>query len=310
MLYKRRTLRKEVGRALLTAVLRGLVGPVRRTPFSRLPRLARRLAWLVRVLAPSRQRMARENMRRILGERYPGADFGRLAATATFNALLTGLELLKLPAMRPEEVLSVTRIEGLDYLEEALAQGRGCLMLTAHFGAWELGGAALAARGIPMSVIGSFSSRAALLVNEAREAMGIEVIEADDLRGMLRALRRGRCLAILPDLSHLARNSIVVDFMGQPALTAVGVPLMAQRVGCPVVPGFSYREADGTCRVRLFPALELVASEDPAEELRANAALFNRVIGEQIFEAPEQWLWLHNRWKRYSGYEYWSEEGG
>lgn len=155
-----------------------------------------------------------------------------------------------------------------------------------------------------MSVIGSFSSRAALVVNEAREAMGIEVVEADDLRGMLRALRRGRCLAILPDLSHLARNSIVVDFMGQPALTAVGVPLMAQRAGCPVVPGFSYREADGTCRVRLFPPLELSTSNDPQRDLRANAALFNRVIGEQIFAYPEQWLWLHNRWKRYSGYEY------
>jgi KDO2-lipid IV(A) lauroyltransferase len=294
-----RNRRKEIERGLLGGAVRVLVAGVRRRPLARLRPLARRLAWLIRTCAPSRQKLARENMALTLNGRYGPGDYQRLAAAATYNMTLTWLELLKLPALSREEILAAVRLEGLERLQEALAPGRGCLMLTAHFGPWELGGAALAAAGIPLSVIGSFSSQGALLVNEAREALGIQVIEANDLRGMLRALRKGRCLALLPDLSHVARNSIVVDFMGRPALTPVGMALMAQRTGCPVVPGFSYREPDGSCRVQVYEPLALARSGAVKADRRANTELFNRVIGEQIAARPEQWLWLHNRWKVY-----------
>ena len=235
----------------------------------------------------------------VLGDRYTPRDFRRMSAAATYNLVLTGLELLKMPMLSKEQIVAAARIEGLEHLHEALAGGRGCLMLTAHFGAWELGGAALAAAGIPVTVIGSFSSRGALLVNEAREALGVQVLESGDLRGMLRALRQGRCLAILPDLAHVTRNSVVVDFMGRPALTAVGVPLIARRARCPVVPAFCNRLSDGTCLVRILPPLVLCRGDCPGQDLRDNAALFNRVIGDQIAEYPDQWLWLHNRWKVY-----------
>ncbi len=297
-----RKIQKGIGRGFVSGALRALVRPVRRRTLAGLRPLARRLAWLIRTTTPARHRLARENMALALGDRYALLDYRRMAATATYNLVLTGLELLKMPTLSREEIVATARIEGLERLQEALAGGRGCLMLTAHFGAWELGGAAVAAMGIPMTVIGSFASRGALLVNEAREALGVQVLESEDLRGMLRALRRGRCLAILPDLSHVTRNSVVVDFMGRPALTAVGVPLMAQRAGCPVVPTFCYRQDDGTCLVRVFPALELAHTGRPKHDLRENAALFNRVIGDQITEHPDQWLWLHNRWKVYADF--------
>ena len=294
-----RKIQKGLGRGFVSAALGALVRPVRRRSLAGLRPLARRLAWLVRTTTPARHRMAREHMALVLGDRYTPRDYRRMAATATYNLVLTGLELLKMPTLSREQITAATRIEGLERLRDALAAGRGCLMVTAHFGSWELGGAALAAAGIPMTVIGSFASRGALLVNEAREALGVQVLEPEDLRGMLRALRQGRCLAILPDLSHVTRKSVVVDFMGRPALTAVGVPLLAQRSGCPVVPTFCPRQEDGTCLVRVFPALELSHTGVMERHLRENAALFNRVIGEQIAEHPDQWLWLHNRWKVY-----------
>lgn len=295
-------LRKNLGRRLVSAIARFLARRVRRRSLAQLRPLARRLAWVLRRLAPGRLRLAQRNMALVLPGSYQPRDYRRLAVESTYHMVLTGLELLKLPALTPEELRAVTRLEGLEHLQEALSGDLGCLMLTAHFGSWELGGAALALAGIPMSVIGSYSSSGALLVNEARESLGVEVIEADDLRGMLRALRRGRCLAILPDLSHVARSSIVVDFMGRPALTAVGVALMAQRTGCAVVPAFSLRQPDGTCRVRVYPALDLTRSGSPEQDLHANTALFNRVIGDQIAAHPEQWLWLHNRWKVYPSF--------
>ncbi len=295
-------LRKGLGRALVSAIARFLARRVRRRSLAQLRPLARRLAWVLRCLAPARLRLAQRNMALTLPGSYQPRDYCRLAVESTYHMVLTGLELLKLPALAPEDLRAATRLEGLEHLREALSRDLGCLMLTAHFGSWELGGAALALAGIPMSVIGSYSSSGALLVNEARESLGVEVIEADDLRGMLRALRHGRCLAILPDLSHVARSSIVVDFLGRPALTAVGMALMAQRTGCAVVPAFSLRESDGTCRVRVYPALDLARSDSPERDLRDNTALFNRVISDQIAAHPDQWLWLHNRWKFYPGF--------
>jgi KDO2-lipid IV(A) lauroyltransferase len=122
------------------------------------------------------------------------------------------------------------------------------------------------------------------------------VLSQEDLRGMLRALQANRVLGILPD-QHAAFGGIIVDFLGRPAATAVGPAVLAFRTGCAVVPGFCYRRPDGTYLARFFPPLELVRTGDREHDVRENTILFNEVIGEQIREHPEQWLWLHRRWK-------------
>jgi len=136
----------------------------------------------------------------------------------------------------------------------------------------------------------------ASLINRARESKGIAVLGREDLKALIGALRANECVAILPD-QHAAKGGIWVDFMGRPASTHPGPATLAERTGCAVVPVFAFREADDTIRCRVLPALELVATADREYNIRANTQLFNDVIGEQIRQRPEQWLWLHDRWK-------------
>ena len=290
----RRSLERALTRsasALFSCLARGL-------SLRALRRVADAAAWLIRMLVPSRQHVALDNMRRVFGDRYTDRQYRALAAEVTRGICRTMVELLKSPYLTPEQLRALVRLHGLEHLHEALAQGHGVLLLTAHFGNWELMGAMAAREGLPLAVIARDSQEAstASLINRSRESHGIEVLEREDTRAMLRALRNNRILGILPD-QHAAGGSVIVDFLGRPAATAVGVATLAARTGARVVPGFCLRRPDGSFDVIVQPPLELAQTGDREADLRANTALMNQVIGEQILAHPEQWLWLHRRWK-------------
>lgn len=271
---------------------------VRLLPLGALRRLADGVAWLIGVLAPSRRRLAIDNMWRVFGDRYTDRQYRALVAEVIRGICRTMVELLKCPYLSAEQIRALVRPQGLEHLEAALAAGRGVILVTAHFGNWELMGAMLGAYGLPVTVIARDSQErlTASLINRARESHGTVVLERDDARSMLRALRANRILGILPD-QHAADNSIIVDFLGRPAATAVGVATLAARTGAPVVPGFCVRRPDGGFDAIFYPPLDLVHSGDREADVRANTILVNQVIAAQIRAHPEQWLWLHRRWK-------------
>ena len=295
---KKSRFRRSLERGVTRAVSGASAMLVRVLPLSALRRLADGTAWLIRKLAPSRQRVAMDSMRRVFGAHYSEREYCALAAEVTRGICRTMVELLKSPYLSPEQRGWLVQASGLEHMREALAQGRGVILLTAHFGNWELMGPLLTSQGWPVSVVARDSGEAftASLINRAREAHGLEVLEREDPRGMLRALRAGRILAILPD-QHAAGGGIVVDFLGRPASTAVGVATLAARTGALVVPGFCSRRPDGTFDAVFYPALELVNTGDREADVRANTILANRAIEEQILADPAQWLWLHRRWK-------------
>jgi len=251
------------------------------------------------VLAPSRQRLAVDNMQRALGDRFTPRQYRALARRVTRDLCRTLIELIKLPYLSRARVAEMVALEGVEHLHSALAAGHGAVLLTGHFGNWELLGARLAgAAGLPITVIArdSAESFTAQLINRSRASHGMEVVERENLRAVLRALQANRIVGILPD-QHVAGGGIVVDFLGRPAATAVGAATLALRTGCAVVPGFIYREPGGGFRIRIGPALELPRSGDRERDVRESTQLFNDVLGAAIRGRPEQWLWLHRRWK-------------
>ena len=298
MTERKRSLKRRIAYLLLRAFTLIIAGLVWLLPLSWLRRLATGIAYMVCVLVPSRLGLAEENLRQVFRDRFDVGQRRHIARQATVNICKTMIELLKMRYLSPQQIAEVVSLRGEEHLWTALESGKGLILLTAHFGNWEIGGARLVAAGFPVVVIARDASEtfAASLMNEARERQGMEVLRRGDLREILRALRNNKCLAILPD-QHAARGGIVVDFLGRPAATAVGTATLALRTDCAVLPLFGPRRADDTIDGYILPPVELIRTDDRERDIEANTQLFNDIIGEQIRKYPEQWLWLHNRWK-------------
>ena len=253
---------------------------------------------LVMATTPWRQKLADRNMQAVFGDKYDARERRRMRRLVSQGICKTMLELLKVPYLTPDQIRQLVQVEGMQYLREAVANGKGGIVLTAHFGNWELANPLFLIEGLPLSMVArdAPSDSVATLINRARERHGGKVVDRDDVRGMLAALRQGRLLAILPD-QHAKPGGILGAFLGLPALVAPGPALFAARTGCPVIPMFVFRQPDDTFICRISPQLALQKTGDREADVAANTQIIMDAIGERIREVPEQWLWLHDRWR-------------
>ena len=280
---------------LLLAVL---LVPVRVLPLRGVRVLARVMAWGIILIFRRRQQLADRNLRAVFGDDMTPRRRREVRIKSVMNISKTMGELLKLRWMSEEQVREAISIEGSEHLDAALARGKGVIIVTAHFGNWEYAGALLAVLGYPMNAIARDATAplARDLINEARRSKGVQVFGRWDARELLRALRRNECVAILPD-QHADGPRAPMRFLGRTAGTATGPATFALRTGAAIVPVFAYRGPDDHSRLRVFPPLETVWTGDREADVVATTQLINDIIGEQIRAHPEQWLWLHDRWK-------------
>jgi KDO2-lipid IV(A) lauroyltransferase len=293
---KKHPLRHKAEQFLLRLVLPLILRSVRRRSLASLRRTAERIAALIWHLGVRRRLMER-NLRRALPD-ASDEEIRRIARLSVVNICKTMAELVKMRWMTGDEVKELITLEGREHLDAALAKGKGVLLITAHYGNWELCGGLLAVLGYPMNVIARDASQDYTrdLVNDARRSKGVKVFGRWDARELLRALKNGECVAILPD-QHAAEAAVRVTFLGRPADTATGPITFARRTGAAIVPGFTERLPDDHFVVRLLPEFTPVDTGDRDADLLTNVQRLNDVIGEHILQHPEQWLWLHNRWK-------------
>jgi KDO2-lipid IV(A) lauroyltransferase len=191
-------------------------------------------------------------------------------------------------------------VVGLEILEEAVAEGQGVVLVTGHFGNWEIGGASLAAWGIPMDVIAR-RQRNSLFdndINRARERLRMRVMERGEAkRKVLRSLREGRVVAFVGD-QNARRGGIFVEFLGRPASTARGAAFFALRTGCPLVAAFIHRKRGLPQRYLLnIRRLPTHPSGDMEADVRRLTQAHTELLEEQVRENPEQYFWQHRRWK-------------
>ncbi len=240
---------------------------------------------------PESSAAARESL---LVEIY--ANFGRMVAETALLQRLTR-----------DDLIEIADAEGLEHLEKARVASRtgGVIILTAHFGSFELCAAAMAARGIPISIVHRTANNPYLdrMITGWREASGIEVIRRGVAgRAVLRSLRSGRCVAMPLDQDTRHGEGVFVPFFGRPACTRDGPARLAMRLGVPVVPAFMFRIDQGVRhRIRILPPLDLApeGEDRTATEaaVRENVARMSAAIEAAVREAPTQWIWSHRRWK-------------
>ena len=192
------------------------------------------------------------------------------------------------------------RYEGLEHLLQA-KQGRGALILTGHLGAWELSSFYHSLMGHPMGLVIRRLDNPLIddLVNRVRCLHGNRVIHKDDFaRGLLDAMRSGETVGILMDTNMTPPQGVFVPFFGKPACTAAGLARIARKTAAAVLPGFLLWEpSEGRYVLHFGEELNLQRTDDAQADALANTALFNRVLESYIRRYPDQWLWLHRRWK-------------
>jgi KDO2-lipid IV(A) lauroyltransferase len=210
-------------------------------------------------------------------------------------------ELCQFPKYTPENVEQVVVYDGLENYERAYARGKGVLFLTAHFGAWELSAFAHSLHGHWLHVVMRPMDNEYLdrLIQSYRTMHGNKTVAKDDfVRGLLAAMKAGEVVGILMDTNMTPPQGVFVDFFGIPACTASGLARIALRTDAAVVPGFTiWDETLGKYRLRFDPAVELVRTGDLEADIVANTQRFTRVIEDYVRKHPEQWLWVHRRWK-------------
>jgi KDO2-lipid IV(A) lauroyltransferase len=210
-------------------------------------------------------------------------------------------EVCQFPRYTLKNVDEVVVYDGLENYERAFARGKGVLFLTAHFGGWELSAFFHSMHGHWMHVVMRPMDNQYLdrMIRDYRTMHGNKVVPKDDfVRGLLGAMKKGEVVGILMDTNMTPPQGVFVDFFGIPACTASGLARIAMRTDAAVVPTFTiWDEALGKYRLRFDPALDLIRGGELEADIVANTQMFTNVIEDYARKYPEQWLWVHRRWK-------------
>ncbi len=207
----------------------------------------------------------------------------------------------RLSRMSREDVRALVDCEGLENLEEAKSRGRGLILVTGHLGAWEMTSFALSAFNHPLSFLVRRIDNPLVerMIDGMRTRFGNRTIDKRAAgRAMLRVLHAGETLGLLIDINTTASEGIFVDFFGKPAATTFLMAKLALRTGADVIPVFApWEEEHGRFVLRIGSPLKIERTGDETEDVRRLTQAATRAVECHIRRYPDQWLWIHKRWR-------------
>jgi KDO2-lipid IV(A) lauroyltransferase len=273
--------------------------------FGFLPRRAahaagRVLAWIGFHVARRQKRAGRRNLALAFPE-LSVVERDRILRGCFRNLGRLLVEFSRFPKLQKSNISEIVVHEGLENYLAASRRGRGVICLTAHLGAWELSSFAHSIMGFPMKfVVRQIDNRRIEYLISSYRTLGgnVPIHRRNAGREIIKALRNNETVGILFDQNTTRSEGVFVDFMGVPAATTPAVATLALRTGAAVVPGFLiWDESTGKHRLRFDPPLELLQTDNAAQDIVENTRMFNRVLEDYVRKYPDQWLWIHRRWK-------------
>ncbi|OGX37321.1 MAG: hypothetical protein A3C53_03475, partial [Omnitrophica WOR_2 bacterium RIFCSPHIGHO2_02_FULL_68_15] len=248
---------------------------------------------------PKRRAICLGNLAAALGRERPPESLDRLCRGVFETIGMSFVEMLLTPSVDERYLRRWVTVEGLAHLDRAMGQGRGVVMITGHFGNWELINLTAGLRRYPVSALARPQGLPRLnrLLNEYRESKGCRVISKGmAARAMVQRLRSGGLVGVLMD-QDAGRRGVLAPFFGRLASTADGPIALARRLGAPVLPVFIVRGRGPHHTIHIEPPLEIPILDDADREIRSAVAAYLQVLERYVRHTPEQWLWPHRRWK-------------
>jgi len=255
---------------------------------------------LLLLLLPKMRKTAEFNLRLAFPE-WSDAQRRAVLNGMARNLGWMAAEFARLPRYTRENIENVVALDGHENFLAGKSRGKGVIYLTGHIGAWELSSYAHALYGFPLHYMARPLDNAPLdaFVNEYRGRSGNKPIYKNEAaRMMLKVLKEAGTIGILADQNTMPGEGVFVDFFGKQACTTTGIARVALHTDAAVVPGYAYWDQNlRKYRLRFEPPVELVRTGDAERDVRENTQRFTKVIEEIIRKHPEQWVWIHARWK-------------
>ena len=246
------------------------------------------------------RQIALSNLRIARGEELSENERRTIARRNFIHLAQVLLELPYLRKLTPDDLDGYVAFHGVEHFERALKKGRGVLLLASHFGNWELMALAFSMRYRPVHVVVRPLDNPFLdtLITKIRTRGGNQLIpKKGSVQKMLRLLKAGEAVALLLDQNPAWYEGVFVPFFNEIACTNKALSTIALRTGAPVLSVFNVRQPDGSYGVFFKPEIVLSISGDTTRDVEENTAKFNKIIETYVRRYPEQWFWVHQRWK-------------
>lgn len=256
-------------------------------------------------LVPIRRKVVLENLNRVFGQALPEEEVVALAQAFYGHHLKCLVEFFRLPFLSQSKKKALIRIEGGENLIQAQEKGKGVLILTGHFGNWEVATVAGIAQFEDYHGLFHFIRRPLKpkwfndFVMRRFQKAGFGTIEkAGTLDDILDLLEKNHLVVSIFDQFAIKQFGVMSEFFGHPAHTFKSAAVLAQFTGAPVIPASSWREKDGKHVLKFEPPIEIVTEGRTRDMIKVNTKRFNETLERIILRHPEQWIWMHKRWKK------------
>lgn len=224
----------------------------------------------------------------------------KIAKASYASFALTLVEFCDILYLNKDNLHKRIDIKGLDNYTEAGLKGKGVLLFSAHFGNWEIGNAALAITTKPFIFVYRTLDSPFLEegITYVRASCGITSLDKGNaMRPIIRSLKKGAAINMLIDQNVAVYDGIFINFFHRPACTTAGLALLALSTGAAVLPVFTTRLPDGKYLLEIGHEVDIVRSGDREADVLCNTQHFTNIIEDHIRQYPEQWFWMHQRWK-------------
>jgi KDO2-lipid IV(A) lauroyltransferase len=223
-----------------------------------------------------------------------------IAKESYLSVALVLVEFYDIPSFNKDNLNEMITVRGLDNYTNACNEGKGVLLFGAHFGNWEIGNAALAILTRPFSFVYRILDSRLLegIITTVRASCGNTSLPKENaMRQMIRLIKKNTTISILIDQNVAWYGGVFVDFFGRKACATSGLALLAMHTGAPVLPFFTSRLPDGKYLLEIGKKVDIIRSENREADILSNTQNFTNIIEEHIRQYPEQWFWVHQRWK-------------